>query len=424
MTTVHAPHRTFDCPWCGAINLVDPSQIGQHWQCPECKKSTKLTASNTSDRPPTAPPPDAPHLSGDRTFDCPWCGAISSVPSSHLGERFACPECRRETKLTSTNARRAPITAPPPDAPPAAPPPAKGVGIAVAVVAVLAGLGLWMAFAGGSSGGGGGSTRSGDAAPTADGAGTERPPATVNPNAKTPGGPPPMPTPPSRGGMDAPAMPEPTAPPAALEGADPDAKPAPALSPEEADRAAKVDKARLEAAATAAILLERSRAREDAFVALGKWMESNPEYVAASAERTALGEVRAEGKRLLEAKELIADPAAPTPAGVRAYNAAVATFVEANPERVKAVEAVIARMKADATTAGEVADRAWKEVNFFGPGFSRTLESTADARAKEMAAMLPADLSKGLADATADESAAKKAAEEADARLQALLEAK
>ena len=106
--------RTFDCPWCGAIAPVPADHLGEHFPCPECRQATKLTSKNTSNRPPTAPPPDAPHTSGHRTFDCPWCGAIAPIPASHLGERFHCPECGKETKLTPTNTRSAALTAPPP----------------------------------------------------------------------------------------------------------------------------------------------------------------------------------------------------------------------------------------------------------------------------------------------------------------------
>ncbi len=110
--------RTFDCPWCGAISRIPSDHMGEHFTCPECKKATKLTDKNTSALKPTEPPPDAPHLTGDRTFDCPWCGAICSVPSQHLGEHFTCPECKKATKLTPQNTRRTDVFTPPPDAPP------------------------------------------------------------------------------------------------------------------------------------------------------------------------------------------------------------------------------------------------------------------------------------------------------------------
>ena len=138
--------RTFDCPWCGAIAPVPADHLGEHFPCPECRQATKLTSKNTSNRPPTAPPPDAPHTSGHRTFDCPWCGAIAPIPASHLGERFHCPECGKETKLTPTNTRSAALTAPPPDAPHVE---AKGGGrgVLVAVALVTLGAAVWW-FAG------------------------------------------------------------------------------------------------------------------------------------------------------------------------------------------------------------------------------------------------------------------------------------
>src|SRR5262245_38742963 len=154
--------KTFDCPWCGAISPVPADHLGEHFPCPECKKATKLTAHNTSDLPPTAAPPDAPHLSGDRTFDCPWCGAISPVAASHIGDRFHCPECGKETKLTATNTRRGELTAPPPDAPHVEPRKG-GAGVLVgALVVVLLGVGAWLALRPAESGSSGSSDKSND----------------------------------------------------------------------------------------------------------------------------------------------------------------------------------------------------------------------------------------------------------------------
>src|SRR5262245_24393171 len=112
-----------------------PAPLAARVQVPECVNNPTPTEQHTSSLSPTDTPPDAPHLSGDRTFDCPWCGAISAVPSSHLGERFVCPECQRDTKLTALNTRRAPITAPPPDAPPPEP---DGISLGKLAIAVAA----------------------------------------------------------------------------------------------------------------------------------------------------------------------------------------------------------------------------------------------------------------------------------------------
>ena len=130
-------HRTFDCPWCGAVAGIDPSHAGEHFDCPECRKSTKLTPANTRTReliePPKEAPPHGPgeeaaagkvshetsdwesYGKGHRNFDCPWCGAISGVDPSHLGDHFKCPECHKETKLTSENTRGGHASEAPPD---------------------------------------------------------------------------------------------------------------------------------------------------------------------------------------------------------------------------------------------------------------------------------------------------------------------
>jgi len=124
-------HLTFDCPWCGAISGVDPTHLGDSYECPECHEHTKLTDENTRRGHLAEATEDAPHPDEARhetsewesygkgavTFDCPWCGAISGVDPSHIGQSFECPECHNKTKLTKENTRSTPVTEAPPDAP-------------------------------------------------------------------------------------------------------------------------------------------------------------------------------------------------------------------------------------------------------------------------------------------------------------------
>ena len=127
-------HLAFDCPWCGAISGVDPSRLGESFECPECHDSTRLTEENTrkghlADAPSDDVEDKAKEKAGHETsewesygkdhvtFDCPWCGAISGIDASHIGEHFTCPECHRQTRLTEKNLRKRPVTAPPAEGP-------------------------------------------------------------------------------------------------------------------------------------------------------------------------------------------------------------------------------------------------------------------------------------------------------------------
>ncbi len=392
--TGSAAHRmlTFDCPWCGAISRVQASQIGDHFPCPECRRVTRLTEANATDQPPTLPPPDAPHLSGDRTFDCPWCGAIAAVPSSHLGERFDCPECRKDTKLTATNTRRLPVTAPPPDAPH----PESGVGrravlvaVGVAVVALLA----WLIFGGGEE-----SKESPKKIRLPGVSVVDRPPPAM-----------PTPTPAPEPGMETGMDGRPGAAPGMA------GPPMPTPTPPTPD---PLEVARAEWLAATTALAEKTAALAKAEGAIEGWRMANPEAAAAAEDFPALKEVTAEARRLLSSKDVLPDPAKPTPAQVRAYNAAVAKFAGDKPERVKAMERLLAAMRLDPSTSSEVADREWKDLNFFGSGSKRAL---AKAEAEWGRAASPPDaLVTARVSAAEDVAAAKKAADDADAKVKAL----
>ena len=80
----------------------------------------------------TSSEPD-PHK-GKIIFDCPWCGAVTLVPEAFLGDHYQCPECMKMTKLTGVNTRHGHITDPPPGAPEAE---ASHVGRVIAGVVVL-----------------------------------------------------------------------------------------------------------------------------------------------------------------------------------------------------------------------------------------------------------------------------------------------
>ncbi len=366
--------RTFDCPWCGAISPVPGNHLGEHFACPECKKGTKLTEKNTSTRAPTEAPPDAPHLSGDRTFDCPWCGAIASVPSSHLGEGFRCPECAKGTKLTSTNTRRALITAPPPDAPhPVEATPGGAKALLVVAVLVMAGGGAWYFLAG-------------------PGAAKEAEPKTVTVG-PIPGrsGPPWKPTAASDAGPAAEPSPIPTSErPAPTDSATGPASDAPILDPG--------DKAALSKAAAEARVLLAEQQLALANKALEDWRQAHPGALEAGETARALGESTAEIERRLADKALIPDPAKATPEQVRAADAAVRTFLEASPLRAAAAASVLEAMRSDhgGREVAGVAD--WRELHVTGDGFRRSAAALVGGL-EALASTVPADLVKAAADA-------------------------
>lgn len=338
---------TFDCPWCGAIDPVPASQLGEHFACPECKRATKLTERNTSDRPPTEPPPDAPHRSGDRTFDCPWCGAISAVPASHLGERFHCPECGKETKLTPSNTRAAAITAPPPDAPHHDAPKERGGLVVGALTLAAIAAGVWY---------------------------FNRPDTTP---------PPPSPQPPvadagtpSPGTSETPAaQPEPTNPPPAPAAPDagtgPAAPPAPAAppSPDDAKTLARATAAQAVAAARADV--ERAQAADaEARAQRALWERDHPDASRSAADAEALAALAAVVDR-----ERTTAGAAPTAAAARAASDAVVAWVSADAARVALAERVLTSMRADLLGREVLGVADWKGVHWGGDGARRAVAS-------------------------------------------------
>ncbi len=447
-TGTHQPGaRTFDCPWCGAISKIPSDHLGEHFTCPECKKATKLTDKNTSSLNPTEPPPDAPHLTGDRTFDCPWCGAICSVPSQHLGEHFTCPECKKATKLTPQNTRRADVFTPPPDAPPPEWEVARARRTKVLIaVGIAAAIGIAVAV---SQGGGtpakpavhgdgtaqapsppstpdeatpppspipGGLPQPPDVGPPTPPPGLPTPPSPVPPGptppvptlpGPTPIGPtPPQPTPPQ------PTPPQPTPPqPTPPQPTPP--QPTPPVVPSAPDEDA-VAKAEARVAAAGARLAATKVRLSDAKKRADDFRKDNPAAAQADETFRGLGAIWAERMRLLGGKD-----GATTPAEARAFDADLAKFIEQDALRVKAAEAALGWLRTDLSGRHAIGAASWKDVHFRGVGFERAAKTLLDTTRAE-AAKLPADLAAGVAVAEkANEDARRELAEAEHALLQA-----
>jgi hypothetical protein len=394
----HAGHRTFDCPWCGAISSIPGDHLGEHFTCPECKKATKLTEKNTSALKPTAPPPDAPHLSGDRTFDCPWCGAIASIGVEYVGEHFTCPECSKSTKITEKNTTRRPVTAPPPDAPHVEGSAGGGRKAAIGVLVLVAlAVGVWIAMPKKDGG-----AKDGKTVETAREGTTgiaPRPPSgtEARPPAETPASAPP-PTMPA--GTAAPPLVE--APPA------PSVEPPPTApdSPEVAAAKAALAEARARVATT-------EDALEAARGALAEWEAKNPDAKDTVSNLAALNALTKEAERMRSA----IDPAKATPDQVRGYNLGVATYVGSDAKRTRVAQALFERLQ------GEVAGRgtlglAWTDMNFYGPGFERAAKDLSVRWLTAPAS--PPELRRAETEAAEALSAAKQAEAEAQKALDAL----
>ena len=390
-----AHKRMFDCPWCGAISPVPGDHLGEHFVCGECKKSTKLTEKNSSvEGAKPAPSDTTHHLSGDRTFDCPWCGAIAGVPSSHLGERFACPECKKDTRLTSTNTRRAPITAPPPEAPTAAPV-GSSVGLWAAIGVVVVGGMAWALLSGGSSGADGkSSTETGVTEPATT---VEFAAADSRPSASTP---PPM-------GGAPPSVPEP--PPGPANPRVPMGQPTP--------KAMDLDLAKGMLAKAVSDLATAERARISAQAKYDEWTKDNPDIVEMEAKHAALRSIAGESKRLKEATPALSDPAKTTPADAQAFDAAMVKFVAAVPLRVAVVEEALKRIRGEIAGRGVGPD--WKALSFHGAAFHRALAAFDEAYGG-MSGNRPPELMKAVEDATAAIVAAAKAKADAEAQIATL----
>jgi hypothetical protein len=378
--------RTFDCPWCGAISSIPASHLGEHFPCPECKKATKLTPKNTTSLPPTAAPPGAPHLSGDRTFDCPWCGAISSIPSSHLGEHHVCPECQKRTKLTEKNTtRRKPSEAPPgaPHVEPAKPAPAR-TGLVVALLVGLLGVGAWVAF--GMRGDGGdheGPEREGTPTPVASGGDpAARPPRTgepraPEPSASTPG------AAPAAGTEGTPAAPAPPADPATAERV------------RARERLARAEKALSEA---------------EARLAAARAPAGGADVARLRADVAAAKDVQRQIASLAEG----ANPAAADAA--RGRNLALLQYLQDASARTRVAEAALERLREDPAVR-EVVGVSWTELDFQGFAFRRALGELVSAWESAAGAAAPAP------GADAEAVRAVEAARREDSEARAALEA-
>lgn len=372
-----AATRTFDCPWCGAISPVPADHLGEHFVCPECAKATKLTPKNTSDRPPTAPPPGAPPTGGLRTFDCPWCGAISPIPASHLGERFACAECHRETKLTAANTQAAAVTAPPPGAPHVEARRPFVVWGVVGACALAAAVGAFLLLQ--QEGEAPSDERPSVAAPSPS---AGRPPS--------PGRATPAPTPPP---SDDDRPPPPSSIPAS-----------PAPSPSAPAPAPRVDLAVLEAdvAAATAALGEANQRLLTAMAAL------SADEAAAARRRDAATESEAFAAILSAVRERTAE--ATSPAAVRAAREAVVAHLAADPDRVRRAERVRTWLASDLFGREVAGVTDWRGLDWTGPGAARALAALS-AEAGAAAAPPSQDLA-------AEAASARGAVEEATHRLE------
>lgn len=354
-------HRTFDCPWCGAISGIDPSHIGEHYDCPECHKATKLTPQNTRQTELTQPPGEAAgdakakppkpvahevsdwesYGKGHRTFDCPWCGAISGIDPSHLGESFTCPECHESTKLTPDNTRPGHVTEPPPDAPHHEEKPARSPALLVVALALVAAIVGVLVATGGDDGGGTGPTDDGKQAAKAPDVDPSTPGPDVDPVK------PPV-DPDAGSGTD---TPEPDDPPDVEE---PPPGPDPAVLARKAELERALETAKLEHEAA-------EKAIEDWKAAL------EPELLERLGLLEACNDMRLEADRLCQSYP---GPDA-TQEEARAYNAVMRAFVAADPKRVEAATRVTMQLNSERLKPRFL--ETWESVNFYLPYVRKTM---------------------------------------------------
>ncbi len=361
-------HLTFDCPWCGAISGVQPELIGEHFECVECGKETKLTDQNTRHAHLFEPPSDAPHLDDSpRPFTCPWCGDHAEIPPTHLGEYYDCKECHKRTKLT-------PRTLPSPEEVAGQ---AKSkeehhavwpLGLAAVIVV---GAVLWALF---GRGGNDESPKDGDRSTAVVDSSDQGNPA---------------------GSTDAAATPttsEPTSPggtgDATDTDADTDTSPAdPGDADERTSIAYKVAKARLEKA---------TAARTEAQEAVTAWLAAHPDVAAQLELQSVRESLLARAQELLES--MGAD--ATGPAQARAFNQKFTAYVEQDPSRVALAEALLADLTSQPIRPVRV--RSWQQLNFHQPRLHEVLEDQIRAGRAAMPNELLA-LTSALMSATASE---------------------
>ena len=326
--TYEPGHLTFDCPWCGAISGVGPELVGEHFECVECGKETKLTEQNTRRAHLFEPPKDAPHHDDSpRPFHCPWCGRHTEIPPTHLGEYYDCPECHKRTKLTE---RTLPTT----DVVPSETGTVAATGhrpawpLALAAVVVVGAV-LWALL------GGGGddetTPRDGGVAVVEEAGDAAGGPEVVDPEPAT--------------------------------GPSPGVSPAPVEAGAEEEGRKSVGRKLAEARyAKATTASEEARSKLDA------WLAAHPEVVQALEVQAVREALHARAQELLAAL----DTQAVGPAEVRAFNQALSAYVGEDPGRIALAEsllAALARMPVRPMRVGS-----WQQLNFHQPRVREVLE--------------------------------------------------
>ncbi|MHC5010056.1 MAG: hypothetical protein ACYTG6_03780 [Planctomycetota bacterium] len=357
-------HRTFDCPWCGAIASVPSEILGEHLVCGECGRGTKVTEQNTTALPPTAPPPDAPHGPADLTFECPWCGALEAFSSMHLGEHVECPACRKSTKLTSVNTKEG---APPGTVSGQVITDTETSGspfLLIAAIVVLAAVGAWFLF---------GSETGSNTETTGDTEISQAPP------------------------VEEPPVEEPEP-----------AEPEEVVSP----LAEAVAEAR-DTLRQARLAREQAMDRRDQMrAALDAWLAAHPDVAEATRTLGPLQTLHTESARLMT----VIATQEPTPATARAYNASLRGFIGEDPDRIGLATALLAQLRAE---PGGPRVASWESMNFHAPGVREAIE-TLLAERKSLAAQVPAELLERVATAEDDVAASSRAVEAASRRLEEL----
>lgn len=274
---------------------------------------------------------------GHRTFDCPWCGAISGIDPSHIGEHFDCPECHKSTKLTPANTRDRHVTDASKDAPPHEESKSKLAPLLlVLAIAAVIGVVVFLTSTGGGDdeGTGGEGTDVARTTPPDEGLGGESPAAGAPPEEASPGEAPPEEVP----STDEPQPPEPQP---------PEEMPPEEVPPPEDAAAGLVEAAKLD--------LEQARQ------ALADWEAAHPELMEKFGLLRACTDVRSEAARLCEAYP---GPDA-TQAEARVYNEVMRAFVAADPKRMEAAQRIVEELNSERLKPLFL--ESWEGVNFYLP---------------------------------------------------------
>jgi hypothetical protein len=176
-------------------------------------------------------------------------------------------------------------------------------------------------------------------------------------------------------------------------------------------------RARAQHDAAAAAFAAATEKHASATVALEIWAREHPGAAEAARDLPALEQLSAELVRLLADPGVVADPANPKPAELRAVRAAMAKFVEASPERVALAERALASLRQDlgGREVAGVAD--WRELPYAGAGFRRVSERLLESA---RAVAVPAELEAAQVSASKELEAARAALRSAQAALEAL----